>query len=229
MITSINQPWTGARFFAWFDTELKKRNHYYTTRKIIEKRRHLELGDAQNGKIYYVKKGRLKAVYQSHDDRTLIHQIVSEGEFLGLELLSGQYLSNKSIIAMERSEVIAVQAETMKRIIHQNTEMSCVVIQLLGKRLEELEQRVEHLIFDNSRDRVINLLINLIRTKGQRVGYEMMLSWSPTHQDLAALSDTSRQTVTTLLNELRRKGILTFNRRRILVRDMQRLTGERGR
>ncbi len=47
-----------------------------------------------------------------------------------------------------------------------------------------------------------------------------------THQEIANLTATSRQTVTTVLNELRSKNILTFNRRRLLVRDMELLVAE---
>jgi CRP/FNR family cyclic AMP-dependent transcriptional regulator len=44
-----------------------------------------------------------------------------------------------------------------------------------------------------------------------------------THKDIAALTGTSRQTVTTILNELKEKNIINFDRRRILVRDMDKL------
>ena len=49
-----------------------------------------------------------------------------------------------------------------------------------------------------------------------------------THQEIANLTATSRQTVTTVLNELRNKNILTFNRRRLLIRDMGELAKEAG-
>jgi len=47
-----------------------------------------------------------------------------------------------------------------------------------------------------------------------------------THQEIANLTATSRQTVTTVLNDLRNKNILTFNRSRLLIRDLDRLWGE---
>jgi CRP-like cAMP-binding protein len=49
-----------------------------------------------------------------------------------------------------------------------------------------------------------------------------------THQEIANLTATSRQTVTTVLNELRNKNILTFNRRRLLIRDMDALAKAAG-
>jgi CRP-like cAMP-binding protein len=44
-----------------------------------------------------------------------------------------------------------------------------------------------------------------------------------THQDIANLTGTSRQTVTTVLNDLRDRNIINFDRRKILIRDMDKL------
>jgi CRP-like cAMP-binding protein len=44
-----------------------------------------------------------------------------------------------------------------------------------------------------------------------------------THKDIAALTGTSRQTVTTILNELKEKNLINFDRKKILVRDLANL------
>lgn len=63
----------------------------------------------------------------------------------------------------------------------------------------------------------------MIEKKGQRIGYEWVVRNFITHQEIANLTATSRQSVTTLLNELRNDGILTFDRKRLLIRDFDRL------
>ena len=66
----------------------------------------------------------------------------------------------------------------------------------------------------------------MAKKKGQRVGFEMLVRKFYTHQEIANLTATSRQTVTTVLNELRNKNVLTFNRQRLLIRDMELLRKE---
>jgi CRP/FNR family transcriptional regulator, cyclic AMP receptor protein len=90
----------------------------------------------------------------------------------------------------------------------------------------EMEQRLESLVFKDSRTRIIEFLKSLAAKRGQRVGYEMLVRKFLTHQEIANLTATSRQTVTTVLNELRNKNILIFNRRRLLIRDMDKLAAE---
>jgi CRP/FNR family transcriptional regulator, cyclic AMP receptor protein len=47
-----------------------------------------------------------------------------------------------------------------------------------------------------------------------------------THQDIANLTATSRQTVTTVLNDLRERNVLTFSRNRLLIRNLAQLEKE---
>ncbi|MDH5379659.1 MAG: helix-turn-helix domain-containing protein [Cyclobacteriaceae bacterium] len=47
-----------------------------------------------------------------------------------------------------------------------------------------------------------------------------MIPTKLTHKDIASLTGTSRQTVTTILNELKEKNIINFDRRKILIRDL---------
>ena len=86
-----------------------------------------------------------------------------------------------------------------------------------------MEQRLESMVFRDSRSRIIDFLLELVEKKGQRVGFEHVVRKFITHQEIANLTATSRQTVTTVLNELRNKELLTFNRRRLLVRDLEKL------
>ena len=66
----------------------------------------------------------------------------------------------------------------------------------------------------------------MVGKRGQRVGYEYVVRKFITHQEIANLTATSRQTVTTVLNDLRNRNLLTFNRRRLLVRDLDALKEE---
>jgi len=69
----------------------------------------------------------------------------------------------------------------------------------------------------------VEFIREMAEERGQKVGFETMVKNRLTHQDMANLTGTSRQTVTTILNELRDKNLINFDRRKILIRDMDKL------
>ncbi|MEO1623728.1 MAG: Crp/Fnr family transcriptional regulator, partial [Bacteroidota bacterium] len=103
------------------------------------------------------------------------------------------------------------------------TQSRVVLHQFLGNRLRKAESRLESLIFKDARTRIIDFIKENVASRGRRVGYEMLLRHSLTQQDIANLTGTSRQTVTSVLNELRKMDLIYFNRKSILVRDMGKL------
>jgi CRP-like cAMP-binding protein len=114
----------------------------------------------------------------------------------------------------------------MKSLMKDHNGLTLFIMKILGSRVLEMEQRLESLVFKDSRSRIVEFLLDLVKKKGQRVGYEWVVRKFITHQEIANLTATSRQTVTTVLNELRTKNLLTFNRKRLLVRDLDQLTAE---
>ena len=88
---------------------------------------------------------------------------------------------------------------------------------------DKAEERLESLIFKDARARIIDFLKDSANKRGRRVGYEMLLKHCLTQQDIANITGTSRQTVTSVLNDLRKENLIYFNRRTILIRDMERL------
>ena len=84
---------------------------------------------------------------------------------------------------------------------------------------------MESIIVEDARTRVINFLKENAITFGNKVGFnELLLKHSFTQQDIADFTGTSRQTVTTVLNDLKRSNIISLNRKRILIRDFAQLS-----
>jgi len=120
-------------------------------------------------------------------------------------------------------EVCAIKTDDMKEMMKDHSNLSLFFMKIMGSRVLEMESRLESLVFKDSRSRIIEYLVNEINKNGQRVGYEWLLRKFITHQEIANITATSRQTVTTVLNDLRTEEIITFNRKRLLVRDLDKL------
>ncbi len=194
--------------------------------KKFQKGDYIFLPDELADRIFFLVEGRIKIGTYSDSGKEITKAILTQGEVFGELSLIGESRRRDFAVAMEDSMVCVVTNDEMKGLMKDHNGLSMFLMKIMGSRMLEMEQRLESLVFKDSRTRIIEFLKQLGEKKGQRVGYETLVRKFMTHQEIANLTATSRQTVTTVLNELRNKNVLTFNRRRLLIRDMGALAKE---
>ena len=118
----------------------------------------------------------------------------------------------------------AIDSQDFKAYLKENWNLTEKFITMLGTRLMYLEDRFESLVFKDARERIIDFLKDNAKTNGRKVGLEMLIKHSLTQQDIANYTGTSRQTVTYVLNDLKRQNQIYFKRKSILIRDISSLS-----
>lgn len=154
----------------------------------------------------------------------MVNAILSTGEIFGELVLAGEEKRSDFAQAMdENTTICALSMTELKALMKDNKELSFSLLKLVGLRLMKVERKLELLVFRDARTRVIEFLKDAASWKGKKVGFETMIPTRLTHKDIAALTGTSRQTVTTILNELKEKNLINFDRKKILIRDLEKL------
>ncbi len=192
----------------------------------FKKGEYIYLPDEHSDKMYFLTEGRVKIGTYSSSGKEITKAILGVGEVFGEMAIIGEGKRRDFAYAMDDAEMCVLTVSDMKALMRENSRISMFMVKLLGNRTRRMEKRLESLVFKDSRTRIVEFLHNLAMEKGRRIGYEREVRNFITHQEIANLTATSRQTVTTVLNELRNKNILIFNRRRMLVRDMDLLAKE---
>lgn len=187
---------------------------------------YIYLPEEHADKIFFLTEGRVKIGTYGENGKEITKAILNTGEVFGERSLIGEDKRRDFAYAMEPTTLCVLTVEDMKMLMRDHSGLSLFLMKIMGSRMLEMEQRLESLVFKDSRSRVVEFLMELANKKGTRVGYEMLVRKFLTHQEIANLTATSRQTVTTVLNELRNKNIITFNRKRLLIRDMELLKKE---
>ena len=171
--------------------------------------------------IFVIEKGRVKIGRAIEDGKDILIAILEENDIFGEMIIAGELLRKDYAVAMDDHTVVkSVTFSEMKEIIHLSPEINHTIFQLLGRRIRRTESRLSALILKDARTRIVDFLKELAEEKGRKVGFETMIKNHFTHKDIANLTGTSRQTVTTTLNALRGQNIINFDRRRILIRDL---------
>lgn len=174
--------------------------------------------------IFFLKEGRVKIGNQSDDGRETIKAILQPGEMFGELALAGEGQREDFAQAMDSNVLIcAIGVQDMEEIMARNSHMGLQVTKLIGFRLQKMERKLRSLIFKDARTRIVDFIREMAEERGTPVGDEVLIKHSLTHQDIANLTASSRQTVTTVLNELRSANLINFERKRILVRDVSKL------
>ncbi|MEM9990664.1 MAG: Crp/Fnr family transcriptional regulator [Bacteroidota bacterium] len=203
-----------------------KMTHDTQAHRHFKKGEYIYLPEEHADKIYFVSEGLVKIGAYGDAGKEVTKALLSTGEVFGELVIIGEEKRRDFAVALEDTECCVVTKEEMNALMRERSEILMYMMRMMGSRKLEMERRLEALVFKDSRTRIIDFLQYLAEKKGQRVGYETVIRRFMTHQEIANLTATSRQTVTTVLNELRNKDILTFNRRRLLIRDMELLRKE---
>ncbi len=174
--------------------------------------------------VYMIAEGSVRIGHYLEDGKEAVSSILTRGEIFGELALAGEETRRDFAQAMDdQTSICPLGIEDLKALMYDNKELSFRMLKLVGLRLIKLERKMELLVFKDARTRIVEFLKDTASWKGKRVGFETLIQTKLTHKDIAALTGTSRQTVTTILNELKDKNLINFDRRRILIRDLDNL------
>lgn len=189
----------------------------------VKKNEYIYFPDEDAHHIYMVVNGRVKIGHYLDDGQEVVNSILTNGEIFGELALAGEEKRKDFAQAMDETTICPLSLEELKALMKDNQELSFRLLKLVGLRLMRLERKLELLVYKDARTRVIEFLKDSASWKGKKVGFETMIPTRLTHKDIAALTGTSRQTVTTILNELKEKNLINFDRKKILIRDLDNL------
>ena len=174
--------------------------------------------------IYVVVKGKIKIGQHISDGNEIIKTIVGKGDIFGeLALIGEKHRTDFAQAIFSNTSICRISIQDMHVLIHTNKALGLKLYQLMGLRVKKLERKLESLIAKSASGRIIEFLREKAYESGVRVGEEIMIKNYLTHKDIALLTGTSRQTVTTTLNSLKMKNLINFSRRQILIRNLNSL------
>ncbi|MDA0195330.1 MAG: Crp/Fnr family transcriptional regulator [Bacteroidetes bacterium] len=194
---------------------------------IFKKDQFIYFPDEPSNHVFLIANGRVKIGSYSNNGKEVIKAILGEGELFGELALTGEGVRSDFALSLDNdTRICQMNIEDMQEMMKGSQPLSLKIFKLMGLRIKKIERRLESLVFKDARSRVVEFLYELAQERGQKVGFETMVKNHFTHKDIASLTGTSRQTVTTILNELKEKNLINFDRRRILIRDMDKLGAE---
>lgn len=167
--------------------------------------------------VYFLQKGRVKIYQPSLNGKEVILWFCFPGDMFGLAEVAQGGGRIVNAVACEKSEVLTVSQNQFADFMQGHPAAALLVMQVLSCRLRTLGEVIVNLVNDDVRTRIMKLVLRLSARQGQPQGQHIHLDLPLTHQEIADMVGTTRQTVTSVLSELKRQGLMSLENRRIQI------------
>ncbi len=177
--------------------------------------------------LFILKQGRVRIFRVSRDGRALTTAIITPGTIFGEMLLLGQQMHDNFAEALDKVTVCVMSRSDVQRFLLSDSRIAARISEILGNRVSQLERRLSDTVFKSVPQRIATTLCLLAGQEPRRLlgrGIQIQL----THEQVAALAGTSRETTTKILNEYADQGLVHLGRGRITIADLPRLAAEAG-
>jgi CRP/FNR family transcriptional regulator len=176
-------------------------------------------------KIYFVKDGYIKIGYIDEKGDEIIKEIIKEGEIFGQFALEKNNLNGEFARAYKGDvSLCAFTIDDFEKLLKKRPDLAIKYSKQVGEKLRRAEFRLVTMLNKDVRSRLLAFFYNLAIMDGYD-GAQNSYSINNflTHDDIAKLIGSARQTVTTFINQVEEEGLLKISRKKILIPDMKKL------
>lgn len=167
--------------------------------------------------LFLVKSGQVQLYRISPEGKKLVIATLGSGTLFGEMALLGQQMHNAFAEALDDCLILVMSRADLERLILNKPVVGLRMLEITGRRLNDAEARLEDMAFKGIPARLASLLLRL---SAERNSQDIL---GLTHQDLAETIGTYRETATQVLNDMKAQGLIEIGRKRITIKDADRL------
>jgi CRP/FNR family transcriptional regulator len=173
--------------------------------------------------VNYVMSGRVKIYNLAACGKEIIYRFCNPHSFFGIaEIFGGE---NREVFAeaVEDTEILCITKDSFEALIRNNPRLALSVMKILSSRIRQAHKAIQDFVVCDARSRLAQLLIKLSQINGMSDRGGITIRNKFTHQEMANMIGTRRQTVTEIINDFKRRGFIKCDGGRIVLLDQERL------
>jgi CRP/FNR family transcriptional regulator len=175
------------------------------------------LEEETNAFMYIILVGKVKVVQTTEEGKEIILAIHQAERFFGeLSLIDGK-TSSATVMAMEESLIAIISRENFYALLYSQSKVLENLLQILCSRLRESWKRIHILNFRDAPQRMKMLFTILSGENGKKTPDGTILNLKLTHQEMADMAGLTRETVTRVLGQWQKDGLITVAKNRFIL------------
>lgn len=167
--------------------------------------------------VYAVLSGRLRLMQHTLDGQDVALSVFAPGDMIGLVAVVGDEEYPGSCEASDDATLLAIPSTTFTDLISQHGPLAMRIVRLLVRRLHEAHDHVRELSAERVERRVARTVLRLANKVGVKTETGIRIDMPLSRQDLAELSGTTLHTVSRILSDWQRSGLVDVGREQVTV------------
>lgn len=175
------------------------------------------LADDRGDAFFIIESGRAKVSVTAPDGREVILSVLNPGDFFGdMSLLDGRPRS-ANVTTLSDSEMFVLRRPDFQKAVQLHPSIAVKLTVALAQRLRHADRQTASLALLGIADRVCGVLVSLAEDEGEETPEGLVITRRPTHQVLASMAGTARETVTRVLRRLEEEGYIRSEGKRLVI------------
>lgn len=180
----------------------------------------IRLSENQTPKFYFLIKGKMKIAEMDRMGNSLIREVEKEGGIFGnfgtnegINYEYAQALTNEVVY-------FYIDCSDFDRLCTSIPRLALNLSASISDKLKKSQMRYSHLVFKDVKSRLVYFFKFWAMEEGLQDGDSIVIKNYLTHNDIAEIISTCRQTVTSILNDLKSNGLISYTRKEIVISDI---------
>lgn len=170
-------------------------------------------GDA----FFVIQSGEVKVTVNASDGREVILSSLGPRDFFGdMSLLDGEPRS-ANVVTLLPTEALVLRRVDFIRALQRYPSIAIHLMVALAARLRKADHQTANLALLGIADRICHVLMEIAGDEGVETAEGIVIRKRPTHQMIASMSGTARETVTRVLKRLSDDGYIRSQGRELVI------------
>ena len=173
--------------------------------------------------LYILTEGRVKLSQVTLEGQQVILRVLGAWQMFGGIALLGNDVFPVSAEAVEDSQALRWTAEALQMLVQRYPALALNAMRWMADHAREMQDLFRQLATERVEKRLARALLRLARQLGRKTAEGVLIDFPLSRQDLAEMSGTTLYTVSRVLSQWEKDGLVRSGRERVVVLHPHRL------